>query len=117
MRLLIFLLLATIIYDSWSLPDKSSGSTSSSMTTTYPIGLILDMGSSVGRAGYNCISMALSEFYAKHSHYKTRLVLHTRDSKGKPLDALFSGIFFSFYFNFPGSPHIKLYVCFFKDIL
>uniref|UniRef100_F6H9F3 Receptor ligand binding region domain-containing protein n=1 Tax=Vitis vinifera TaxID=29760 RepID=F6H9F3_VITVI len=31
--------------------------------------------------GLSCISMALSDFYASHGHYKTRLALEIRDSK------------------------------------
>ncbi|KAM0004218.1 putative U11/U12 small nuclear ribonucleoprotein 25kDa protein [Helianthus debilis subsp. tardiflorus] len=32
--------------------------------------------------------MAISDFYSLNDEYKTRLVLHTRDSKGNPLRAL-----------------------------
>ncbi|KAL8063634.1 hypothetical protein ABFX02_01G039600 [Erythranthe guttata] len=44
------------------------------------IGVVVDMDIYVGEMGINCISMALSDFYASHDYYKTRLVLHTRDS-------------------------------------
>ncbi|KAK9282348.1 hypothetical protein L1049_005265 [Liquidambar formosana] len=52
------------------------------------VGVILNMGSSVGTIGHSCMSMAVSDFYSLHSHYKTRIILHTRDSKGDPLHAL-----------------------------
>lgn len=50
--------------------------------TTIPVdvGMILDYDSLFGKMGLSCINMALSDFYASHAYYKTRLVLHTRDS-------------------------------------
>ncbi|XP_009773887.1 glutamate receptor 2.7-like isoform X2 [Nicotiana sylvestris] len=53
--------------------------------STIPInvGVVFDMDAWVGKMGLSCISMALSDFYSSDhgSDYKTRLVLHTRDSK------------------------------------
>ncbi|GAB4857804.1 hypothetical protein Ancab_040529 [Ancistrocladus abbreviatus] len=34
----------------------------------------------LGEMGFTCIQMALSDFYASHADYRTRLALHTRDS-------------------------------------
>ncbi|KAK4490904.1 hypothetical protein RD792_001620 [Penstemon davidsonii] len=51
------------------------------------IGLVLDMNNYLGEMGLNCISMALSDFYATHDHYKTRLLLVNRDSKGDVVGA------------------------------
>ncbi|KAM1079449.1 hypothetical protein ACFX2B_014006 [Malus domestica] len=50
--------------------------------TTIPVnvGVILDLDSLFGKVGLSCVNMALSDFYASHAYYKTRLVLHTRDS-------------------------------------
>ncbi|XP_049349846.1 glutamate receptor 2.8-like [Solanum verrucosum] len=46
------------------------------------VGVVLDMDEWFGKMGLSCISMALSDFYSiDGSNYKTRLVLHTRDSK------------------------------------
>ncbi|GJZ21603.1 extracellular ligand-binding receptor [Tanacetum coccineum] len=53
-----------------------------------PVGVILDMGSWVGKTVHSCITMALSDFYTVNSHYKTRIVLHSRDTHGEPLHAL-----------------------------
>nr|DAD27621.1 TPA_asm: hypothetical protein HUJ06_029089 [Nelumbo nucifera] len=47
---------------------------------SIPIGVILDLNSTVGEMAETCIRMALSDFYAAHTDYRTRLVLHTRDS-------------------------------------
>ncbi|XWS31184.1 hypothetical protein CRYUN_Cryun23aG0055600 [Craigia yunnanensis] len=50
--------------------------------TTIPVnvGVVLDLDSLVGKLGWSCINMALSDFYASHGDYKTRLVLNIRDS-------------------------------------
>ncbi|KAG5225138.1 glutamate receptor [Salix suchowensis] len=45
------------------------------------IGVVLDLGSDLdGKIALSCIEMALSDFYATHGDYRTRLVLNTRDS-------------------------------------
>ncbi|KAI3771386.1 hypothetical protein L6452_02549 [Arctium lappa] len=56
--------------------------------TLIDIGIILDMESWIGKSIHMCISMAISDFYALNHSYRTRIVLHTRDSKGDPLKAL-----------------------------
>ncbi|PWA71946.1 Extracellular ligand-binding receptor [Artemisia annua] len=53
-----------------------------------PVGVILDMGSWVGKTVHSCITMALSDFYTVNNRYKTRIVLHSRDTHGEPLHAL-----------------------------
>ncbi|KAI3732811.1 hypothetical protein L1987_64020 [Smallanthus sonchifolius] len=39
-----------------------------------PVGVILDMGSWIGKTVHSYISMAVSEFYKANSHYKTRTI-------------------------------------------
>ncbi|KAI5344572.1 hypothetical protein L3X38_012449 [Prunus dulcis] len=56
------------------------------------VGVILDMGSREGKIILSCISTALSDFYHLHNNYSTRVILHTRDSKGKALHALSAGL-------------------------
>ncbi|KAK4435709.1 Glutamate receptor 2.8 [Sesamum alatum] len=52
------------------------------------VGVVLDMDDYIGAsATLSCISMALSDFYATHDHYRTRLVLTNRDSKGDVVGA------------------------------
>ncbi|XP_034205906.1 glutamate receptor 1.2-like [Prunus dulcis] len=46
------------------------------------------MKSREGRIVLSCISAAVSDFYQLHKNYSTRVVLHSRDSKGEPLHAL-----------------------------
>ncbi|CAB4269251.1 unnamed protein product [Prunus armeniaca] len=52
------------------------------------VGVILDMKSREGRIVLSCISAAVADFYQLHKNYSTRVVLHSRDSKGEPLHAL-----------------------------
>ncbi|KAL2525383.1 Glutamate receptor 2.7 [Abeliophyllum distichum] len=56
-------------------------------TVSINVGVVLNMNNSIGKIGLSCISMALSDFYASNSHYRTRLVLHTRDAKGDDVGA------------------------------
>lgn len=65
--------------------------------TTIPVnvGVVLDFNTSLGKMGLSCISMALSEFYASHGEYKTRLVLKTRDSRGDVVAAAAAGTVYS----------------------
>ncbi|KAA8521445.1 hypothetical protein F0562_012122 [Nyssa sinensis] len=56
-------------------------------TIPVNVGVVLDMDEWVGRMGLRCISMALSDFYASHAHYKTRLVLHAKDSNNSVVGA------------------------------
>ncbi|KAK4435710.1 Glutamate receptor 2.7 [Sesamum alatum] len=51
------------------------------------VGLVLDMNDYIGEMGWNCISMALSDFYTANAHYKTRLQIHSRDSNGDVVGA------------------------------
>ncbi|KAJ4952014.1 hypothetical protein NE237_028846 [Protea cynaroides] len=56
------------------------------------VGVILDLDTLVGKMCYSCISMAVSDFYAKHNNYTTRLLLHTRNSEGDIVEAASTGI-------------------------
>ncbi|XP_022951993.1 glutamate receptor 2.1-like isoform X3 [Cucurbita moschata] len=51
------------------------------------VGVVLDMESWVGKVGLSCIDMSLSELYEANPHYKTRVVLHRRDSAGDVVGA------------------------------
>ncbi|KAJ0090996.1 hypothetical protein Patl1_14361 [Pistacia atlantica] len=46
------------------------------------VGVVLDLNSPFGAMENMCMSMAISDFYAAHSNYRTRLFLHPRDSAG-----------------------------------
>ncbi|XP_076902396.1 glutamate receptor 1.3-like [Bidens hawaiensis] len=52
------------------------------------VGVILDMESWIGKSIHSMVTYAISDFYARNNNYRTRIVLHTRDLKGDPLQAL-----------------------------
>ncbi|XP_009597353.1 glutamate receptor 2.7-like [Nicotiana tomentosiformis] len=58
-------------------------------TVPMNVGVVLEMDNWTGKMGLSCISMALSDLYSSDhgSDYKTRLVLHTRDSKSNVVAA------------------------------
>ncbi|OMO86162.1 glutamate-gated kainate-type ion channel receptor subunit GluR5 [Corchorus capsularis] len=62
-------------------------------TGTIPVkvGVVLDLDKMLGKIGLSCINMALSDFYAAHSSYRTRLVLNPRDSKMDVVGAAAAG--------------------------
>uniref|UniRef100_F6H9E7 Uncharacterized protein n=1 Tax=Vitis vinifera TaxID=29760 RepID=F6H9E7_VITVI len=64
--------------------------------TTIPVkvGVVLDLDTWVGKMGLSCISMALSDLYASHGHYKTRVVTKIRDSKRDVVGAAAAGRLF-----------------------
>ncbi|KAF3954701.1 hypothetical protein CMV_019985 [Castanea mollissima] len=58
-------------------------------TSTIPVnvGVILNFDTWNGKMGFSCINMALSDFYASNPHYRTRVVLNSRDSKSDVVGA------------------------------
>ncbi|KAG6673424.1 hypothetical protein I3842_16G111400 [Carya illinoinensis] len=52
---------------------KAAKAQNTTVTPVY-VGVILDLDGRNGKVGMSCINMALSDFYASHTHYKTRLV-------------------------------------------
>ncbi|KAL5206282.1 hypothetical protein ABZP36_034491 [Zizania latifolia] len=51
------------------------------------VGVILHLQSLVGKMARTSILMAVEDFYAVHTNYKTKLVLHIRDSHGDDIQA------------------------------
>ncbi|CAH2050597.1 unnamed protein product [Thlaspi arvense] len=60
-------------------------------SSTVDVGLILDLGSLVGKTSLTCMSMALEDFYSSHNR-TTRIRLHVRDSKDDVVQAASSAI-------------------------
>ncbi|XP_010255695.1 PREDICTED: glutamate receptor 2.2-like [Nelumbo nucifera] len=58
----------------------------------FHVGVVLDMETLVGKISNSSISMAVTDFYDSHSDYKTRLVLHTRDSNQDVVAAAIAAI-------------------------
>ncbi|CAL5424798.1 unnamed protein product [Camellia sinensis] len=88
--LLSFLTLLNAELDEFACQSQSGSSSNlGGAVNEIKVGVILDMGSWVGKVVHSCIAMAISDFYAVNTpHYKTRVVLHIRDSNGEPLLAL-----------------------------
>ncbi|KGN63242.2 hypothetical protein Csa_022449 [Cucumis sativus] len=51
------------------------------------VGVVLDLNVIVGKISLSCISMALADFYAPRSYYKTRIILNPIDSNGSVIRA------------------------------
>jgi glutamate receptor, ionotropic, plant len=55
------------------------------------VGVILDLGSMIGKIANTSISLAMEDFYASHQNYSTKLVLHIRDSLSDDVRAAAQG--------------------------
>ncbi|KAK1428545.1 hypothetical protein QVD17_17381 [Tagetes erecta] len=64
------------------------------------VGVVLDMESLTGKSIHSFMTYAISDFYASNNDYRTRIVLHTRDSKGDPLQAMLAGMITLFIYLF-----------------
>ena len=53
----------------------------------FHVGVILNLGSLVGKVARTSISLAVKDFYAVHQIYSTKLVLHFRDSMASDVKA------------------------------
>ncbi|KAL3535325.1 hypothetical protein ACH5RR_003786 [Cinchona calisaya] len=61
--------------------DEGRNATAAPTYFSVNIGGVLDHNSSMGAMVDLCISMAIWDFYAVHSDYRTRLVLHRKDAQ------------------------------------
>jgi len=62
-------------------------------TTPFPVGLLLDLDTLVGKMGRTSISMAIDDFYNLNRNYTTRVVLHTRNTNNDVVQAAAAGIY------------------------
>lgn len=78
-----------------SLDNFFVNSTMAQNSSPFPVrvGVVLDMDDELGKMGFICIKMALSGFYTKHTRYRTRLILHSRDSKKDVVGAAAAGLY------------------------
>ncbi|XP_044400861.1 glutamate receptor 2.8 [Triticum aestivum] len=58
----------------------------------FHVGVILDLGSPVGKVARTSVLLAVQDFYAAHRNYSTKLVLHVRDSMGSDIKAASAAI-------------------------
>ncbi|KAK1352722.1 Peroxidase [Heracleum sosnowskyi] len=66
---------------------SQSQSNPHSKNAAFQVGVLLDLDSPTGGIGLSYLKMALSDFYALHSNYTTRLALHVEDPKGRVIDS------------------------------
>ncbi|TVU24228.1 hypothetical protein EJB05_26649, partial [Eragrostis curvula] len=68
-----------------------SGAVAQSVTESkvdkFDVGVVLDLGTTVGKVARTSITMAIEDFYTVHPNYKTRIVLHIRDSMSDDVQA------------------------------
>ncbi|RWR75359.1 glutamate receptor 2.8-like protein [Cinnamomum micranthum f. kanehirae] len=55
--------------------------------TLFEVGVVLDLGTPLGKMSKTCISMAMDDFYTTHNNYITRLNLTWMDSNQDMVDA------------------------------
>ncbi|CAA7058929.1 unnamed protein product [Microthlaspi erraticum] len=91
--LLVLLLFTSNCFASTQNDDvKESRSAHERVRDWVRVGLVLDLGSVEGKMVGSSVSMALSDFYAVNSDYRTRISLSLRNSHGEPLLALASAV-------------------------
>ncbi|GMH09233.1 hypothetical protein Nepgr_011074 [Nepenthes gracilis] len=80
-RLFCSFFIYVIIFSS-SVKKLAAGGNAKGNSSAVPIdvGVIFGRENWVGRMGLTCMQMALSDFYASHPHYNTRIRLHIGDS-------------------------------------
>ncbi|KAI4990402.1 hypothetical protein ZWY2020_038765 [Hordeum vulgare] len=61
------------------------------------VGVILDLGSIVGKMARTSVSLAMEDFCAVHPNYSTKLVLHVRDSMSDDVQAASQALIIYFY--------------------
>ncbi|XP_044392690.1 glutamate receptor 2.8-like [Triticum aestivum] len=81
--IVLFLLLAVDFGIAQNTTGKADG---------FHVGVILDLGSPVGKVARASVLLAVQDFYAAHRNYSTKLVLHIRDSMGSDIKAASAAI-------------------------
>nr|AGT16341.1 glutamate receptor [Saccharum hybrid cultivar R570] len=67
-------------------PSAAQNTTGSS-PNEFHVGVILDLGSLVGKVARTSVSLALEDFYASHRNCSWKVVLHFKDSVGNDVQA------------------------------
>ena len=118
--LVLFLFISSNCFVSNQTDNVNEGSGSEQERVSVRVGLVLDLGSVDGKIVGSSVSLALSDFYAVNSDYKTRVSLSVRNSQREPLLALASGnsgyILSPSYFLSPSSflfclHSLTIYIC------
>ncbi|GMH09236.1 hypothetical protein Nepgr_011077 [Nepenthes gracilis] len=90
------LLFTYVLISSSSVTKLAAGSNTkgNSSAVHVDVGVIFGREDWVGRMGLTCMQMALSDFYASHPHYNTRIRLHVRYSGQGAVGAAAAALYF-----------------------
>jgi len=72
--------------------STAAQNTTGSSSNEFHVGVILDLGSLVGKVARTSISLAVKDFYAACQNCSRKLVLHVRDSAGNDVQAASAAI-------------------------
>ncbi|GER52075.1 glutamate receptor [Striga asiatica] len=90
-----FLALFALIFFSVKISCSSASGNGTSgqepPSLVVPVGVVLDLSSSLGSMAASCMKMAVSDFYSTRSDYRTRLKLHIK-SVDSVVDANFAAV-------------------------
>lgn len=75
-----------------------NGSTESK-AQVVKVGVILNLGSPLGKMAKSYISMAVSDFYAINANYRTRLALSVKDTEEDVVEAASAGTYINSVFH------------------
>jgi len=84
--LFLLLLVSTFVAAENSTAHRSGGA------DEFHVGVILDLGSLVGKISLASISLAVEDFYSVHPNHSTKLAIHIRDSMGSEVQAVSAGM-------------------------
>ncbi|XP_020168507.1 glutamate receptor 2.8 [Aegilops tauschii subsp. strangulata] len=84
-RAILFLLLLLLV-------DPGVAQNTTGKADEFHVGVILNLGSLVGKVARTSISLAVQDFYAVHQNYSTKLTLHFRDSMASDVKAASAAI-------------------------
>ncbi|KAM0913359.1 hypothetical protein ACQ4PT_012216 [Festuca glaucescens] len=72
--------------------DFGVAQNTTSKADEFHVGVILNLGSLVGKVARTSVLLAAEDFYAAHPNYSTKLVLHIRDSMASDVQAASTAI-------------------------
>ena len=82
----------TILFLLLILSFSAAQNTAASKADEFHVGVILDLGSLVGKVARTSVLLAVEDFYTAHQNYSTKLVLHIRDSMDSDVQAASAGM-------------------------
>ena len=92
------MIVSVLLVLGWGLGSALIAENTSGVVREVKVGVAVDYGRLAGKMGLSSIQMALSHWYASNgTQYKTRLIIHPRDTNSDVIGAASAG---QFYFLF-----------------